>query len=182
MKYFVDLDALHRTLTKAYEIGEGEPGRKSFAEGCERVLELTQEQALLFSNTVLSKNSSRSADFVSINASKIIGTWIRMEQQGMVSALLITKTETWNFRDDLVYEHKFEKYEGYTTPFGFSYSNPSSNIEKGIWAPGDLPDDDIRIVVLSPEGGAHILRLTWLDKDVYFHKTCLINNERFTRS
>ena len=30
-------------------------------------------------------------------------------------------TETWTFFDDLTYQHKYESYEGYVSPFGGGY-------------------------------------------------------------
>ena len=59
--------------------------------------------------------------------------------------------------DDLTCEHKSETYEGYVSPFGSSYSVPSSNRQFFIWAASDLHDQNLKVVIVSPNGGSRVL-------------------------
>jgi hypothetical protein len=105
---------------------------------------------------------------------------MRMSQEGMSAALLKSETETWKFSDDLTCEHKFETYEGYVSPFGSSYSVPSSNRQFFIWAASDLHDQNLKVVIVSPNGGSRVLTFAWMDEEIV-HRKCSINGETFIK-
>jgi hypothetical protein len=49
------------------------------------------------------------------NGSGVIGSWIHGEQEGNVGGWLSTMKETWQFKDDLTYERKIERYDSSIT-------------------------------------------------------------------
>lgn len=183
MKNFNDLAALRATLQELYQKVPSDPdGRKGvFADFLEQQLDFTKDQASLYASTVLTRNAEGSADWVGFAAIKVFGTWMRMSQQGMAAALLTSLTETWRFTDDLVCEHKFEKYEGYVSPFGSSYSIPSSRSTGFIWAPSDSSGENLQVVIVPLDGGiARTLKFIWLDEQTFPHK-CSINGDTFVK-
>jgi hypothetical protein len=103
-----------------------------------------------------------------------------MSQEGMSSALLKSETETWKFSDDLTCEHKLETYEGYVSPFGSSYSVPSSSSEFFVWASSDLQAQDLKVVIVSPDGGARVLTFVWMDEEI-FPRKCSIDGDTFIK-
>jgi hypothetical protein len=184
MKNFNDLSALRSVLQELYTKGPVDPKqrREVLAEFLGKQLQFNEAQAALYASTVLTRNAEGSADWISSAAIKVFGTWIRMSQQGMPAALLTSLTETWRFSDDLTCEHKFERYEGYVSPFGSSYSVPSSTAKAFIWAPSDLSTLENLDVVIVPldNGSAGVLKFTWLDKHIFPHK-CSINGDTFVK-
>lgn len=182
VKNFNNLAALRGLLQNVYETFPSEPERRAavFAEVLEQQLDFTSKDAALYASIVLTRNGEGSADWVGSGALKILGTWIRMSQEGMSAALLKSVTETWKFSDDLTGEHKWERYEGYVSPFGSSYSVPSSNSKFFIWASSDLHDDDMKAVILSPDREGSVLTFAWFDKDI-FPRKCSINGETFIK-
>lgn len=98
-------------------------------------LGFTETQAELYTSMVLGQNAETSADCVMTNGLRVIGSWVRGEQEGNVGGWLSTMKETWQFNDDLTYEHKIERYESAITTgpfFQSSYSRPDINLERGI--------------------------------------------------
>lgn len=181
MKNFKDISALHGILLAAYKDGEGMPGRNTLIKALQEYLEFDENQARLYAWTVLSKNSNDSADWVSSNAYKIAGTWVNGNMSGSAGNLLVTKTETWQFNEDLTYQHKYESYEGYVSPFGGSYSKPSSSSESGIWAPPDELLDEISIVIISFSGRCRPIKIGGLGSTQTIPRFCKISGEMFTR-
>ena len=181
MKNFKDISALHSVLSVVYSLGEGEVGRTAFAQWLQESLEFDARQAELYSSTVLTKNSNGSADWVSMNAYKVAGEWVRGNMGGSAGNLLVSKTETWQFNEDLTYQHKHESYEGYVSPFGGSYSRPSSSSEFGIWAPSDRLEDELRIIAISQSGRSRPIRVGWLGATQTIPTSCTLDGERFAR-
>ncbi len=183
MKNFNDIWALQSVLKKLYEKGPGdlEQRRLMFVQFLEQQLELKGSDASLYASTVLTRNAEGSSDWVGFSALKVLGTWIRMSQQGMAAALLTSQTETWRFSQDLTCEHVLERYEGYVSPFGSGYSRPSSTREGFIWAPSDLNDQNLNVVIVPSDGGsARRLAFGWMDEDLHPRK-CSINGVAFVR-
>lgn len=104
-----------------------------------------------------------------------------MSQEGMSAALLKSETETWKFSDDLTCEHKWEIYEGYVSPpFGLNYSVPSSNSKFFIWASSDLHDQDLKVVIVSPDDGARVLTSCG-SMSRFFPRKCSIDGDTFIK-
>jgi hypothetical protein len=180
MKTFKDISALCNLLDVIYKEHPGVPGRIVFATLLEQYVEFTKGQAELFSSTVLTKNSKESAESVKENAWKMQGGWKHLEQQGNPSGYMSTSTETWRFRDNLTYEHKYETYKGYMNPFGSSYSDLSkSEPETGLWAPSDRLEDVFKVVLIASTGSTRELIIEGLDKNNRYDKSCKINHRHF---
>lgn len=183
MKNFNDLSALRSVLQELYEKGPPDPEQRRalFADFLQQQLELTKTDASLYASTVLTRNAEGSADWVGSAALKVLGTWIRMSQQGMAAALLTSVTETWRFNEDLMCEHKLEKYEGYSSPFGSSYSVPSSTSEGFVWAPSDSFTEKLEVIIVPFDAGvARTLKFAWLDEEILPRK-CSINGATFVK-
>jgi hypothetical protein len=180
MKNFKDIDSLHALLAAVYTVGEGAVGRTAFAELLLEQFQFEPRQAELYGSTVLSKNSNGSADWASMNGYKVAGKWVRGDMTGSAGNLLVTKTETWQFNQDLTYRHTHESYEGYTSIVG-SYSIPSSSSEQGIWAPSDRLDDETSIVAVAASGYCRTIKFGWLGSTQTIPPACLLDGERFSR-
>jgi hypothetical protein len=183
MNNFNDLSALRSTLQDLYHKGPLDPEKRRgvFVDFLEQQLDFTKDQASLYAATVLTRNAEGSADWVGSAALKIFGTWIRITQEGMAAALLTSLTETWRFTDDLMCEHKLEKYEGYSSPFGASYSLPSLSSEGFVWAPSDSCSENLDVVVVPLDAGiARTLKFIWLDEEI-FPRKCSINGDTFVK-
>jgi hypothetical protein len=135
VKNFNDIGALRSVLQDVYAISPSEPEERlaGFATFLEKQLDFSKDDATLYASIVLTRNAGGSCDWAGWNAIKVFGTWMRMSQEGMAAALLKSETETWKFSEDLTCEHKLETYEGYVSPFGSSYSVPSSKSELFAW-------------------------------------------------
>ena len=169
-----------RCLSAAYRDGEGDVGRRLFKAALETNLGFDARQAELYSSTVLSRNSNGSASFVARHAYRLAGRWMRCEDRGSAGNLVVMKTETWRFEEDLTYEHKLESYEGSVSPFGSSYSLPTSSSEYGVWAPSDQPEDTFTVVIISRAGHCRRLAVEWLDSRS-LPQACKINRRQFMR-
>jgi hypothetical protein len=88
------------------------PGRDVFRAVLQSVLELTPNQANRYAWTVLYENSEESADRVRKNGHKVVGEWRCGDMTGSAGNLLVTKTESLRFADDLTYQYKVSRYEG----------------------------------------------------------------------
>jgi len=183
MNYFRDVSALHEVLRLLYEKAPSETRRAELS----RLLEgwgFTPDQASLYASSVLCGNAESSADWMTINASRIVGSWVRGEQQGNVGSWLSTMKETWKFNVDLTYEHKIEKYDSSisTGPFfQSSYSRPTASVQSGVWAPPDWIRDQLDLFVMSSDGFARQMQLEWLDNSNRDYRACSIDGQRFGR-
>jgi hypothetical protein len=83
---FVDVSKLSGVLRTGYKTLPGEPGREELARLLEADFGFIKESAKLYASTVLSRNVERSADSVTANASKVIGTWKTSTQSGIPGA------------------------------------------------------------------------------------------------
>src|SRR5690242_19338357 len=101
--------------------------------------------------------------------SLIGGKWTHMQSDATNPLVYAKSTQnTWEFKDDLTYEHRLSSYEGYVAPpsnFGsFSYSRPSERMTRGIWAPPDWWEDGLKVVTIPDDGdGAYLLAIEWTD-------------------
>src|SRR5687768_14813586 len=181
MKNFKDVDRLCAVLKAAYQDGEGDPGRQAFKQALRDRLGFNETQAELYATKVLSGNVNGSAAWVSMNAWKMIGTWVRGDMTGTAGSLVVTKTETWQFNEDLTYRHGFERYEGYVSPFGSTYAAPSSSADTGIWAPCDWLDDNIQLVAIAATGWCRPIKIGWLGSTDTLPHSCSLNGARFTK-
>jgi hypothetical protein len=178
MLNFANIEALHSVLSAIYKAQEGLAGVALFREILQRDLHFSLQQAEKYSETVLTRNSNGSADFVNMNAYKLVGTWSRGNSKGSAGNLLVTKTESWIFQEDLTYEHKNESYEGYVSSFGGGYSRPRSSSTYGIWAPSDVPSSAISMVTIKSDGIPHTRSVTW-QPDERMPQGMLFGSERF---
>ncbi len=155
MKNFTDIGALRSALQDVYERFPSEPEKRlsDFAGILEAQLNFTKEDAAVYASIVLMRNAAGSSDSAGWNAIKVFGTWMRMSQEGMSTALLKSNTETWTFSEDLTCEHKLETYEGYVSSFGSSYSVPSSKRYLFAWASSDLEDQGLKVVIVHQMAG-----------------------------
>jgi hypothetical protein len=184
MNYFRDVSALHDVLAALYNNAPEEERCATLARFLEKEWGFAPDQASLFASTVLCRNAEGSADWTAINASHIVGSWVRGEQQGNVGSWLSTMKETWKFDVDLTYEHKIERYDSSITTgpfFQSSYSRPTGSVQSGVWAPPDWIRDQLDLFVLSSDGGARQMRWEWIDNSNYDYRACSINGQRFGR-
>ncbi len=185
MNYFTDVSGLHRVLTAVYENAPPEARRPSLAAFLEQN-GFTAAQASLFADTVLVRNAEGSADWTRTNVSHLCGTWMRSDQQGVVSGWLKTRIETLKFDWDMTYERKVERHEDYSTGFSpffqSSYSRPSVDVERGVWSPPDALDQQIKVFIMSANGHARTLQLEWVDNHNYDYRACVIDGQRFSRA
>ncbi|HEX5491008.1 MAG TPA: hypothetical protein VFX07_07090 [Candidatus Udaeobacter sp.] len=184
MDNFRDLPALHGLVHSAYRNCTDEERHAKFVDTLKEVLGFTTEQAELYTSTVLGQNAPSFADCVLTNGSRVIGSWVRGEQEGNVGSWLSTMKETWQFNNDLTYEHKVERYDSSITAgpfFQSSYSSPKINLERGIWAPPDTMLDELKLFVMSTDGVARCITFQWVEKETYNYRSCSINGTRFGR-
>jgi len=146
----------------------------------------SSEQAELYSSVIFSKNDAGSAERAVQYVNELTGRWVNGSMQNSGLDYVKTSKETWEFRDDLTYTHKYETYEGMSMTGVYmqsSYSKPSSNAERGIWAPGDARDRDgnLSIVTISESGFTRQLAQAWTDGAAYYHQGLTLNGEKFGR-
>ena len=145
----------------------------------------TTAQAELYTSIVLCQDAESSADCVRTNGLRVAGSWVRGEQEGNVGSWLSTMKETWQFNDDLTYEHKTERYDSSITTgpfFQSSYSSPKINVQSGIWAPPDTMLDELKLFLMSSAGFARSITFEWIEKETYDYRACSIDGKRFTRA
>jgi hypothetical protein len=179
-----DLSALQGLLRSAYENCVEEERRATFVDVLKKELGFTEAQAELYASTVLGQNAEGSADCVMTNGLRVIGSWVRGEQEGNVGSWLSTMKETWKFNDDLTYEHKIERYDSNMSMgpfFQSSYSQPRMSLERGIWAPSDTMFDELTLFAMSTDGFARSMTLEWIEKETYNYRACSIDGKRFSR-
>jgi len=181
MMNFKDISALCGVLSAAYNLGEGAVGRDAFSQLLCEQFEFNADQAKFYASTVLSLNSNGSADWVSMNAHKLAGKWVRGDSSGSAGNLVVTKTWIWQFNEDLTYENRYETYEGYNSPFGDSYSRPTSQSEYGIWAPPDQLADEISIVAISTTGWCRPIKISWRGATQTIPSSCSVDGVVFGR-
>ncbi|MBL0153391.1 MAG: hypothetical protein IPP93_07870 [Chitinophagaceae bacterium] len=184
MQHFVNISAIQNYLERIYKSQKGKNGQTLLKKELIRQLQFTEEQAQLYSSTVLTKNSNDSADWVYRNATKMLGRWVHIDQYSS-AGYMNNKTDTWHFKDDLTYQHKIEKYESSfsTGPFqSFSMtSNPTPTITSGIWAPSDRLEQTINVVIISFSGYASRLKIAWPDEEDTFFNSCKIDDVQYAK-
>jgi hypothetical protein len=181
MLNFANIEALHSVLSAIYKAQEGVAGVAIFQEVLQRQLHFSPQQAEKYSTAVLTRNSNGSADFVNMNAYKLVGTWSKGNSQGSAGNLVVTKTESWIFREELTYEHRYESYEGYVSPLGGGYSRPRSSSTLGIWAPCDVLASTISIIAIKSDGVPLVRSITWTQPNERLPHGMLLDGERFAR-
>lgn len=184
MDNFRDLAALHGLVLSAYRNCTDDERHVAFVNALKKELGFSEEQAELYTSTVLGQNEQSFADCVMTNGSRVIGTWVRGEQEGNVGSWLSTMKESWQFNDNLTYEHKIERYDSSITTgpfFQSSYSSPKISLERGIWAPPDTMLDELKLFVMSTDGFARCIKFQWIEKETYNYRSCSINGTRFGR-
>ena len=132
MENFRDLAALRGLLRSTYEKCPTEERHAALVYALKKELGFTEAQAELYTSTVLSQNAEDSADCVMTNGMRVMGSWVRGEQEDNVGGWLSTMKETWQFSIDLTCEHKIERYDSGITIGSFfqsSYSRPKMNLE-----------------------------------------------------
>lgn len=179
MLNFRDISALHSVLTAIYQTQQGQGGKELLSAFLQENLQFTPEQARRYSAWVLTRNSDGSADFVNRNAYQLIGKWSRGNSGGSAGNLLVTRTESWIFSENLTYEFRNERYEGYVSPFGGGYSRPRSSSSFGIWAPNDLPSSPLSIVTIDENGLCSSRSVEWTDPEQSMPEAMHFNGERF---
>jgi hypothetical protein len=169
MRHFATIETMCDLLRLISKELPGDAGRKQFKLQLREQFEFTPQQADVYVATVLSSNSENSPDNAKMNADALIGAWKREEQTGSPLGLMKTVTETWDFRDDLRYEHKLESYTGAVTTgpfFQSSYSSPKSNIDRGIWAPSDVVQPGgVDVAIISFTAAPTKLKCRWAGPD-----------------
>jgi hypothetical protein len=178
---FKDIDALHSVLKAIYKSQPGPAGIALFSTLLQEEMKFTPEQAACYSKSVLTNNSERSADFVHRNAWKLVAKWSRGDPKGSAGNLVVSKTWSWIFSEQLSYESKYETYEGYTDPFGGGYSRPTSSSTSGIWAPSDLPTSPFSVVTISEDGRCASRTVEWTVQDQLLPSGMSYDGERFGR-
>ena len=178
---FKGIDALHSVLKSIYEAQPGPGGAELLAGVLQEKLKFTREQARRYSTSVLTRNSDGSADFVHRNAWRLVGKWSKGSSAGSAGNLLVTRTESWIFSEDLSYESKHESYEGYVSPFGGGYSRPRSSSTFGIWAPSDVPTSPFSIVTIDESGQCWVRTVEWTTSDESRPSGMIYGGERFGR-
>lgn len=183
MKEFRDLAALLRVLTKAVEAWPEETRRTDLASMLETTMEFSGSDAALYASVVLGRNSKGSAARAHMYGMKLIGRWGRGSDAGSAGNRVVTKQWSWTFREDLVYEYAYEAYEGYTNPFGGGYGVPVSDVQRGVWAPGDHrgANGELAVAIFPYGGAARTLRHRWADGLQGVHQGCWIDNQRYGR-
>src|SRR5262245_11982995 len=165
MRNFVDVWKFSGALRTWCKKLPGEQGREELAKYLEADMGFIKESAKLYASTVLSRNVERSADWVTANASKVIGTWMTSTLSGIPGGPQKSMLETWEFRGNLEFEHKRQTDESYFNPFGGGYSRPTSWSERGFWATSDSePSKYLYLVLVGlPDGIARPMLLIWPD-------------------
>jgi hypothetical protein len=187
MLKMANVEALCRVMEKAYEAGEGARGRDLFAQALMSELKFSRAQADLYTSVVLSRNTNGSADRARTAAGMVMGRWSRASSEGAnPSVYLRSSQDTWEFKDDLTYEHRRSSYEGYVAPpspfFSFSYSRPSEHVDRGTWAPPDWWEETgLSIVILPLDGEGRRLTIQWTDPTSFFHSSCKIGGLAYAR-
>ena len=143
-RYPRNLEGLHRILVALYERYPGPAGIEQFSMLLEIGFGFPTEQARNYSTCVLTQNSEASADCVSRNAHKLIGKWSDGGVANSGRETLVTRTESWRFKDDLNYRNKEESASTFFPLFGDSYSRSESSSNDGLWAPSDHPNSHFR--------------------------------------
>ena len=169
MKTFVDVERMRVALQVFSKQHPGAAGRKEFERFAVEHLELTLAQAEIYAAVLLSRNLDDSPDSAATNAYDLLGTWQRMHQTGNPSGWMRTVTETWDFRDNLTYEHTVESYTGAVASspiFQGSYSHPTSNVDGGNWAPSDLVQPGrISLALISRTAAPKRVKCDWAGPD-----------------
>jgi hypothetical protein len=109
----------------------------------------------------------------------LVGRVAGGNSKGSAGNLLVTKTESWIFSEDLTYQHKNESYEGYVSPFRGGYSRPRASSTYGIWAPSDVLSLAISIIMIKSDGVPLTHSIAWTQPDERMPQGMLFDSERF---
>ena len=184
MRHFANIGKMCDLLLLIGKELPGDAGREQFKLQVQEKFEFTPQQADVYVSTLLSQNSETSPDNARINADALLGAWKRGEQTGVPLGWMKTVTDTWDFRDDLSYEHKIESYAGAVTTgpfFQSSYSSPRSNVDRGFWAPSDvLLPEGIDVAIISFTAAPKRLKCRWAGPDGRIQTKFSINGSIFT--
>jgi hypothetical protein len=168
MLNFKDISALQSLLTEIYRARKGQAGQDLLSMILQRDLHFTSEQAHKYSTWVLTRDAEDSAECIARNACKLIGRWSRGSSDGSAGNLVVSRTESWIFGEDLTYENRNESYEGYVSPFGGGYSRPRSSSNGGIWAPSDSPSSPFSIITIDANGRCASRTVEWMEPEQSF--------------
>ena len=185
MYTFTNVSALCGLLEGAYEAGPGETGRTMLVAALKTRYEFEDGAAHLYAETVLGSNSDNSAGIVRTNAERLIGTWratgaSSLADLGYGGNALSSRTEEWNFADDLTYTYRLEKQISLMSPYG-SMVRPSSTSDGGLWVPPDRTGPQIDILLLRDGTDGRKAVVDWLGSDDNRPMQCRINGTRFLR-
>jgi len=185
MYTFTSVAALCGLLEQAYHAGPGETGRTKFVDALKTTFEFGDRAANLYAGTVLGSNSDNSASIVRTNAERLIGTWratgaSSLADLGYGGNTLSSRTEEWNFTDDMTYTYQLEKQISVMSPYG-SMVRPSSTSEGGVWAPPDRTGPEINILLLRDGTDNREAMVDWLGSDDDRPMQCRIDFTRFQR-
>jgi hypothetical protein len=180
MLNFKDISALQSILTAIYKDAPGESGKDLFCAVLQRNLNFTIDQAKKYAAIVLAHNTERSAEYVGVNCDKLIGEWAKGSDSS-AGNLVVNRTESWIFSEDLTYEIRYESYEGYTSPFGGGYSRPRSSSTFGIWSPSDLPSSPFPIVTIDQNGLCSSKSVEWTDMEQSMPSAMYLNRALFSK-
>lgn len=158
---FKDASALRALLVDIHGAKQARRGNELLSTILQRDLQFTAEQANRYSTWLLSRDADDSADCVYRNACKLIGKWSRGNSDGTAGNLVVSRTESWIFADDLTYENRNESYEGYTSPFGGGYSRPRSSSRGGLWAPSDHLTSPFSVITIDDNGFCANQSVAW---------------------
>jgi len=178
---FKDVSALRSLLTDIHQAKQGRAGSELLSEVLQRDLQFTAEQARRYSSWLLTRDADDSADCVYRNARKLIGTWSRGNSDGTAGNLVVSRTESWIFAEDLTYENKNESYEGYVSPFGGGYSRPRSSSRGGLWAPSDHLASPFSIITIGENGFCANQAVAWPDPTQTSPRALDLDGVRFGR-
>jgi hypothetical protein len=181
MLNFTDVSALHSLLKKIYEVNQGKGGSQLLSTILQRDLQFTAEQSDRYSSSLLTRDADDSADCIYRNAYMLIGTWARGNSGGTAGNLVVSRTETWTFSEDLTYENKNESYEGYVSPFGGGYSRPRSSSSGGIWASSDHRIPPFSLITIDADGKFTSRTVAWTEGTGGKPKALLMNGYTFGR-
>src|SRR6476660_6372701 len=185
MYSFKSVAALCGLLEQAYHAGPGETGRTKFVDVLKTTFEFGDRAAHLFAGTALGSNSDNSASIVRTNAERLIGTWratggSSLADLGYGGNALSSRTEEWNFADDLTYTYRLERQTSLMSPYG-SIVRPSSPRAGGLWVPPDRTGPQIDILLLPDGADSRKVEVDWLGSNDNRPMECRIDGTRFQR-
>src|SRR5258708_7524718 len=118
MKYFPDYQSLKQYISAICSETLVSPTHvEVMTQALIEHLGFTKDNASVFANAVLQYHDTNSGDCVARNALKLSGEWLGMSQSNTLTGYLDSTSYKWQFRSDLTFEYRREKYGGYSSPF-----------------------------------------------------------------